>query len=183
MSRVDQMIEEVIRREGDYSNHPADKGGPTRWGITQAVARANGYAGDMRRLPIELARRIYRDIYWSGPGFDRIEPIYPKVADELLDTGINMGPAVAAGFLQRAINAFNREGRDYPDIPIDRRIGPRTAGAVQSFKQRRGVAGEAVLLKALDALQGARYLELSEGRPANEAFTYGWFDSRIGNAK
>jgi lysozyme family protein len=42
---IDQLIEEVIGREGGYSNHPADRGGATRWGITEAVARAHGYRG------------------------------------------------------------------------------------------------------------------------------------------
>lgn len=182
MSRVDQMIEEVIAREGGYSDHPADRGGPTRWGVTQAVARGAGYNGDMRQFPIEAARRIYREIYWSGPGFDRVEPIFPKVADELLDTGINMGPGTAGGFLQRALNALNRGGADFPDMAIDGRIGSRTTGALVAFKSRRGAAGEAVLLKALDALQGERYVRLAEQRPANEAFVYGWFAGRIGNA-
>ena len=39
---VDRMIDELIEREGDYVNHPADKGGPTRYGITEGVARAHG---------------------------------------------------------------------------------------------------------------------------------------------
>lgn len=182
MSRVDAMIEEVIRREGEYSNHPADKGGPTRFGVTEAVARAHGFIGDMRRFPIEQARAIYRDIYWTGPGFDRIEPIFPKVADELLDTGINMGPAVGARFLQRALNGFNQEERSYPDVPVDNRIGPKTTGAALAFKQVRGAKAEPALLKLLDGLQAARYLDLCEGRPANEAFLFGWIDKRIGNA-
>ena len=35
---IDQLIDDVIGREGGYSDHPADKGGPTKWGITEAVA-------------------------------------------------------------------------------------------------------------------------------------------------
>ena len=38
--QIDSLIDEVIDREGGYVNHPADKGGPTRWGVTEAVARA-----------------------------------------------------------------------------------------------------------------------------------------------
>jgi hypothetical protein len=44
---------------------------------------------------------------------------------------------------------------------------------------RRG--GETVLLRALEALQGERYLRLAEKRPANEAFLYGWLANRIGS--
>ena len=52
---VDQLIDALIEREGGYANHPADKGGPTCFGITEAVARAHAYAGPMRQLPREGA--------------------------------------------------------------------------------------------------------------------------------
>jgi len=176
---VDGLIDEVIGREGGYSNHPADTGGPTRWGVTEAVARAHGFAGDMRGFPRDEAVAIYRRLYWLRPGFDRVAQHAPKVAAELFDTGVNMGPAVAAGFLQRALNALNRDACDYPDIPVDRRIGERTLAALAGFVARRGASGEEVLLKALEALQGERYLRLAEQRPANEAFLYGWLANRL----
>ena len=56
-SNVDALIDELIEREGGYVNHPADKGGPTRFGITEAVARAHGYRGAMAELPRDEARR------------------------------------------------------------------------------------------------------------------------------
>ena len=48
---VNELIDELIEREGGYVNHPSDRGGPTRFGITEAVARAHGYAGAMAELP------------------------------------------------------------------------------------------------------------------------------------
>lgn len=177
---IDTLIEELIAREGGYVNHPADRGGPTRWGITQAVARAHGYGGDMKSLPRAEATAIYRRLYWLRPGFDRVAERAPRVAAELFDTAVNMGPETAVGFLQRALNALNRNGRDYADIAIDRRIGSATLGALAGFLSARGATGEAVLVKALDALQGERYVQLAEQRPANEAFLYGWLSGRIG---
>jgi lysozyme family protein len=47
----DRLIDELIEREGGYVNHPGDKGGPTRFGNTEAVARAQGYTGPMALLP------------------------------------------------------------------------------------------------------------------------------------
>lgn len=182
-ARIDALIDEVIAREGGYSNHPADRGGPTRWGVTEQVARAHGFAGDMRVFPREEAARIYRILYWTRPGFDQVDPIYERVAAELFDTGINMGPKVAARFLQRALNALNRGASDYPDLLLDGDIGALTIAGLRGFKAKRGNAGEAVLLKALDALQGARYIELAEQRPANEAFAYGWIANRIGQSE
>ena len=179
---VDDLIDGVMEREGGYSNHPRDRGGPTKYGITEAVARAHGYSGAMRNLPRDEAAAIYRRLYWLRPRFDQVAKRSTKIAGELFDTGVNMGPAVAATFLQRALSALNRERSDYADLVPDGRIGAATLTALDTFLQIRGKAnGEAVLLRALDALQGERYLRLAERRPANEAFLYGWLANRIGS--
>jgi lysozyme family protein len=177
---IDSLIEELIAREGGYVDHPADRGGPTRFGITQAVARAHGYDGPMRHLPEGQAAAIYRRRYWIGPGYDAVAEHAPSIAAELFDTGVNMGPKIATGFLQRALNALNRGARDYADIALDGAVGPRTLAALTGFLATRGAGGEGVLLKAIEALQGERYLDLAERRPANEAFLYGWLANRIG---
>jgi lysozyme family protein len=178
---LDRLIDALIDREGGYVDHPADRGGPTCFGITEAVARAHGYAGAMRQLPREEAAAIYRRLYWTRPRFDQVSSRSPRIAAELFDTGVNMGPAVAATFLQRALTALNRNGRDYPDLVPDGRIGPATLAALDSFLAvRGGSSGQTVLLRALEALQGERYLRLAERRPANEAFLYGWLANRIG---
>lgn len=182
MKTVRQLIDEVIDREGAYVNHPADRGGPTCWGITEAVARQNGYQGPMRNLPREQAAEIYRKLYWLKPGFDKVAARAPTLGAELFDTGINMGVGTAAGFLQRALNALNRSARDYPDIAVDRSVGPRTLNSLDAFLRVRGRAAEAVLLKAVEALQGERYIALAEKNPSQEAFVYGWLANRIGNA-
>ena len=181
---LDDLIESLIEREGAYVNHPADKGGPTCFGITEAVARAHGYRGAMRDLPRGEAAAIYRRLYWLRPGFDQVAERCPKVAAELFDTGVNMGPAVAATFLQRALTALNRNAKDYPDLTPDGRVGPATLAALDTFLRVRGKgSGETVLLRALEALQGERYLRLAERRPANEAFLYGWLANRIGDQR
>ncbi len=179
---VDELIDDLIEREGGYSNHPADAGGPTCFGISEAVARVHGYGGPMRHLPRSEAARIYKRIYWLRPRFDEVAKRSSRVAAELFDTGANMGPAVAATFLQRALTALNRNGSDYSDLVPDGRIGAQTLAALDAFLAKRGkVGGEAVLLRALEALQGERYLRLAERRPANEAFLYGWLANRIGD--
>ena len=178
---VDALIEALIDREGGYVSHPADKGGPTCFGITEAVARAHGYAGPMRQLPRSDAAAIYRRLYWLRPRFHEVAKRSARLAGELFDTGVNMGPAVAVTFLQRALTALNRGGKDYPDLTPDGRIGPATLAALDTFLTTRGAgSGETVLLRALEALQGERYLRLAERRPANEAFLYGWLANRIG---
>lgn len=178
---IETLIDDVIEREGGYSSHRADRGGATRWGITEAVARAHGYHGNMRALPRADAVAIYRRLYWLKPGFDKVAVRTPQVAAEMFDTGINMGPATATGFLKRALNALNRGAADYDDIGTAPIIDDATLAALDAFMAKRSVGGEAVLLKALEALQGERYLHLAEARPANEAFLYGWLANRIGS--
>jgi len=179
--QVEGLIDALIDREGGYVDHPADKGGPTCFGISQAVARAHGYAGPMRQLPRSEAAVIYRRLYWLRPRLDEVAKRSARLAEELFDTGVNMVPAVAVTFLQRALTALNRGGKDYPDLTPDGRIGAVTLNALDTFFATRGhSSGETVLLRALEALQGERYLRLAERRPANEAFLYGWLANRIG---
>jgi lysozyme family protein len=177
----ENVIDDILRAERGYVDHPDDRGGPTNHGITEATARANGYDGPMIDMPVSFAREVYRKRYIVAPAFDKVAIINADIAAELIDTGVNMGPAVAVTFLQRALTALNRNGRDYPDLVPDGRVGPTTLAALDAFLKLRGQqSGEIVLLRALEALQGERYLRLAERRPANEAFLYGWLANRIG---
>lgn len=175
----DDLIAGILEREGGYTNHPADRGGPTNWGITEVEARAHGYAGDMRDFPKDAAVDIYRHKYWSDPGFNQVALRSVKIAEELLDTGVNMGPTVAAKFLQRALNVLNRGASAYPDVSVDGNIGKMTLYALDQFIAARGQDGISVLLKALNGLQAARYIEIAEANPSQEAFAYGWLKERV----
>lgn len=169
MTTIDKAIDDVLAKEGGYVNNPNDKGGPTIFGITEAVARKNGYIGDMRAMPRDFAREIYRRQYVAAPGFDRIAAQSPLIAGELVDTGVNMGPSVATRFLQRALNLLTSEA-----LVMDGQIGPASLAALKDFLTRRGAEGERRLLALLNAFQGTRYAELAEGRPQNRDFIYGW---------
>lgn len=173
-----RLIDGLLAREGGYSNNPADAGGETNHGVTKAVARENGYFGPMSAMTRAQAVEIYRAKYWLRPGLHLVAAVAPEIAEELFDTGVNMGAGTAARFLQRALNALNARGQHYGDVAVDGAIGPATVKAMAAFLKRRR-EGVSVLLKALNCLQGARYIELAEGREANEAFVYGWLAQRV----
>src|SRR3546814_15084959 len=126
----------------------------------------------MRDLPRADAASIYRRLYWLRPGFDKVALRASKIAAELFDTGVNMGTATATGFLQRALNALNRAARDYPDVVIDRDIGPRTLAAPDGLQNARGKGGETVLLRAMEALRGERHISPAQRRPSQEPYPY-----------
>ncbi|MBZ6379088.1 hypothetical protein B5C34_09525 [Pacificimonas flava] len=177
----DASCSHTLGVEGAYSDHPSDRGGRTMLGITERVARRWGYSGAMRDLPLATAVAIYRSLYWDSLELDRIaEDFSGAIAAELFDTGVNMGPGKAAEFLQQALNALNRQERDWADIAVDGDLGPATLRALGALKRKRGERGRAVLMKMLECLQGARYVRIAEGRPQNEDFVFGWFENRIG---
>lgn len=173
VASIDEMLAGLLRNEGGYVNNPNDPGGETNYGVTIAVARANGYSGRMRDMTRADALAIYRSQYFHAPKFDDVFAISPAIAAELFDTGVNMGPTKAVQFLQRALNAFTDH------CLADGQIGPSTIAALKAFLAKRPDGGEEVLLKAMNCLQGERYIELAEKNPKLKTFTYGWLDNRV----
>jgi len=174
-----KVINDIIEREGSYINDPRDSGGETNYGITVAVARAYGYTGEMKKLHRSAAFTIYSKLYWDKLMLDNIESLSTLLAAELADTAINMGVGTAAKFLQRSLNALNDRQRYYYDLTVDGDIGGKTLIALRSYFKVRGLDGEKVLLRMLNSLQGAYYVELSERREKDEAFIFGWFLNRV----
>lgn len=180
MSNFDEAFLKVVGVEGRYSDNPTDSGGATMYGVTEAVARAYGYMGPMRDMPLSIAKEIYQLRYWNKLQLDKVASIAgARVADELFDTGVNQGTAAAGTYLQRALNALNQRGTMYADVSTDGDVGPMTIAALRAYVGRRGVQGTTVLLRALNALQGAFYIELTERRSKDEDFLYGWLLNRV----
>lgn len=177
---IEQFLNDLIKREGGYVNNPADRGGATKYGITEAVARQSGYKGSMKDLPESLARDIYRKQYWTSPRFDQVNIINSPIAEELLDTGVNCGVGFAKPTLQRALNLLNNQGKGgWSDLSVDGVYGPATLSALKTFLAKRGKDGEKTLLKVLNILQGNRYIEICERNPSQEQFLYGWISNRV----
>jgi lysozyme family protein len=119
----DLAFKMLLQHEGGFSNHAADPGGATRFGITEAVAREVGYRGDMRELPLELAQRIYKDRYWDAV---RADELPESVRYVVFDAAVNSGPRQAIRWLQRAVGAKD-----------DGVIGPVTLGLVRDTNQEK----------------------------------------------
>ncbi len=122
---IDTVIDDILEREGGYVNHPADRGGPTNHGITQATLSA--YLGrpatieDIQQLSAETAAKIILTNYWIKPGFSDL-PLANATQALLLDTCVNHGPTNAIRMLQRAALAVD-----------DGIIGPKTRAAIAAM--------------------------------------------------
>lgn len=170
------IILSVFSMEGGFVDHPKDPGGATTFGITEKVARANGYTGQMKDLPKEFATEVYSREYVYAPGYDKIIAVIPAVGHKLVDAGVNLGTIKETKNFQKALNALN--GGKTPDVKVDGVIGTSTVTALQQLQTRLGTHKTCVLLiRLLDAQQAVQYMELRDLR----MFTVGWVDHRIGN--
>ena len=174
-----QIIDEIIKREGGYVNDPSDSGGETMFGVTVAVARAYGFTGAMITMPRAVAFNIYAAEYRDKLNLDLIELYSATIAEELADTAVNLGASQAAEFFQRALNALNNGGTLYPDVVVDRSIGKMTLNAFSGFMKRKDGQAATIMLRALNSLQGAFYINLAERRVKDEKFLAGWLLNRV----
>ena len=178
---ISVAINDIIdNKEGGYVNDNCDRGGETKYGITQSVARYNGYHGEMCNLSREYAEMIYNKIYWSSPGFCYVALTSEDVALKLFDMGVICGVSFACCSFQRVLNVFNDKGLLYQDLKIDGDIGPLTRGAFRAYVGYRGQIGVINFIKVLNGIQVSRFLDLAELNETQEKFFYGWIDKRIG---
>lgn len=161
----DQIIDGILRREGaEYTNLPADRGGPTKYGVTlKTLAQARGQAvtaDDVRMLTEAEARDVYRLLFIRQPGFDRIAD--PAVRELVIDTGVNHGQGRAARWLQETINR-----RFGGKLKVDGACGPATLAAVNAAPPR-------ALFAALLARRIAGYADLVQNDRSQLVFLEGW---------
>ena len=97
----DEAFDALLKHEGGFSNHAADPGGATRWGVTEAVARREGYTGDMKDYPVADAKRVYRKLYWDAM---RLNDVRPELRFDLFDSAVNSGVAQTVRWVQRILH-------------------------------------------------------------------------------
>jgi lysozyme family protein len=145
----DAAFRRLLGSEGGYVNHPNDPGGETMWGVTLTVARQYGYAGAMKDLPVDLAKKIYRAGYWDSVKADELPD---AVRYAVFDAAVNSGTGQASRWLQRALG-----------VADDGKIGPMTIAAA------RAANPEALLRKML-----AQRLKFMTDLSTWPSFSRGW---------
>jgi lysozyme family protein len=153
MTAFDDAFTALIGNEGGYSFNPADPGGETMWGITARVARADGYAGSMRDLPLATAKQIAKANYWDPYQCDQFDP---RIGFQVFDAAYNGGHP--AQWLQQAAGAT-----------VDGHIGAQTVAAVRMTDPLK-------IMMRFDAYR----LQYLGSLPAWPTFGHGWAN-RIAN--
>jgi len=145
----------VLDHEGGESVHPDDRGGPTKFGISQRWHPDV----DLRTLTRERAIEIYWEKYWQGRGYDLLPA---SVAVKVFDLAVNMGRVLAGICLQRALRACGAS------VTEDGEIGPKTAAAAASVDPL-------ALLAAVRSEAAGEYRRMAT-LPGQRVFERGWLN-------
>ncbi len=154
----------MLKAEGGYTNHPADRGGPANKGILQREydqdRRAEGLPlANVRDILNTEVESIYLQDYWLAGRCDRMP--WP-VSLAHFDACVNTGVTQAAKFLQRTVGT-----RD------DGVVGPLTLAALTSVLERESPGALA------GRLAGQRipfYRGLAKRDPEQRVFLSGWLN-------
>lgn len=171
MSDFDQAVKTIFENEGGLTDHPADPGGITNFGITLPVLREDGVFGDInddgkidaediRQLTKEQAREIYNRQWWLRWGYGRIENQW--IATKVFDLSVNLGPGQAHKIVQRALKAVGRP------VKIDGVLGPITLEALNSCPDKLS------LLAAMRSEAAGVYRLIVAAKPEMGVFLAGW---------
>ena len=163
----EEMIEAILKREGGFADHPADRGGPTKFGVTlKTLGSWRGEpvdANDIRSLKVEEAREIFRTLYYSQPKIDQLPPLIQPL---VFDMSINHGPGTAVKLLQQVLNDNGQHCR------IDGGIGDETLGCAQAAVGNLGL-GEKII-KGLVERRIGLYQSIVERDASQRVFLEGW---------
>lgn len=133
---VEHIIEEIIRREGGYVNHPNDRGGPTKYGVTQKTLSRYldrpATIEEVKNMTEETAYEIYERDYYDGP---RINTLPWSVQPIMTDAAVLYGPRRAIKFAQQIINeaGFGPCSVDGVLGPITRRMVTKSVDEMGSY--------------------------------------------------
>jgi len=174
MANFDAALQKVLVDEGIFSDDKNDKGGKTKYGITEQKAREHGYTGEMVDFPKESAIEIYRQDYWNSLKLEQVN--YQPLSEVLFQFGVNCGIRTACKSLQRALNVLNRNSISWLDAILDGVMGSKTLGIVNGLSEKDVLYTAIVTL----GLQFERYIQICERDTTQEEFIRGWIN-RIGH--
>jgi lysozyme family protein len=169
----DTIIDEILAREGGYVDNPADRGGPTKFGIRLATLAAwrdaQVTAEDVEQLSQAEARLILRRWYLIGPGFGRIQS--PVLRGVLVDCCVLHGEGNAVRMLQRAMG-----------VRADALLGPLTEERANAVDGRRlALLVEIDRLKFIGRIVTHNLTDADkDGIPDNTEMASGWVNRVAG---
>lgn len=181
---------ETELREGGYVNDPVDRGGETCRGVARKfhpnwegwelvdqikTQHPEDFKKRIDEDPViaERAKEFYRKQFWNPIQGDQLPNQH--LANKVFDTAVNQGIGTSLRYLQEGLNLLNRSAKDYPDIPVDGRMGLATLATIHEFLKLEKDKPD-YLLKLLNLMQAFRYVEIMRADSTQERFARGWLN-------
>ncbi len=160
---LEKILEDIIAREGGYVHHVADRGGPTKYGITLRTLSSyldrHVTEAEIKALDRNTAKAILRTEYYQKPQLDKLPPTLWPV---MLDMATHHGPVQAIKLLQQALN---QQGNN---LRVDGKLG------VHTIRAAKKAASENDFMDAV-VEQRRRFLQNIVHRDASQQiFLHGW---------
>lgn len=165
--------------EGGLSDHPADRGGLTKYGVSIELLKDKAATKSgrdflssigvktpvtkdtIRGLTKEQATAIFYHFCWQAVGCDGLPP---RLAAILYDMTVNHGPKWGVKLCQRGVNAAAGRGT----LVEDGIMGPKTRAALQKDSLE--------LALAIIEKRRAYYRAIVASKPAQKVFLKGWLN-------
>ena len=150
-----QIVDAVLKREGGLVNDSSDRGGLTKYGISQRAFPKE----DISSINEAKAKHLYLTHYWRPC---KAEKLPEKIRETYFDIVVNMGQSRAVKLLQQACN---QKGSD---LIVDGLIGPKTIKAAKRLEKDR-----------LTAFRVLYYAKIVLNDSSQMKFYYGWYRRSI----
>jgi lysozyme family protein len=131
-------FEYILKVEGGYVNHKLDKGGKTNYGISEYILRKAKHIipeleniSSVKDLTLELAYKIYEEVYWDYYGLDEFK--FP-VNLVMFDGYVNHKPRSNGRCIQRACNnLIKMHNLPYKLLVVDGVVGKITRRTIHDI--------------------------------------------------
>lgn len=164
----EDILIDLLKREGGFVNDPADRGGATNFGVTIGTLKRHNIdmdgdgdvdIDDVKLLDFATVKKLYREQYWEPAKVERLPGEYWPI---YFDMVVNHGQANAVRILQRAANSTG----EY--LLVDGIIGPKTINAVRGVPISRIVAERVLFFAAI-----------VHSDKTQRRFWFGWFNRSL----
>lgn len=170
LTSFDAAFERLLLLEGGFSDDPSDRGGRTKYGITEGVWRSSGSTVDISEITESDARSFYFERYWCDGGLGILEAagVPSRLLSEIFCGVVHCGVSKGIRLLQLGYNEVRESGT--LALVVDGVVGAKTSRALGDFCGKYSDTLVAVYRVYL----GIHYLTLVGQNPSQRRFIRGW---------
>lgn len=155
----------------DPGNWTGGKVGKGRQGCTKFGIATNTYPTlDIRNLTLKRAGELYKRDFWEPLRLGEFES--QGLATEIFDTAVNCGRGTGGNIVIQLVNIFGPA-----HYPLNGRPNAEMIEWINKYTRKK--TNRVTFYKALNVLQGERYLQIIGHNPKMAKYSNSWF-ARVG---